>query len=632
MFRTLPVIFLILSTFVISASTLQGKSGSCGEPDNDHASRTDYIIKTYEQGFEKHHEKIALTEAKDWAWPFLSFTDIYSQSDFDPETSLSCFKDDKMVGFVLVKIMEEGPGILKNEGMGAYLDIPRVLPGYEEAADLLMKKIIEVLKTKGAKFIRTRVSTMRKNSIPLAGKWGFQPHEDFPLGYKIYYTYDLSKGKLPYSTSDTERFNKQRDLNECVERVSHYFKMPKDRVKKWLLEVDSREDLISHLVIRKNAQLEAYCFALPHHFNQNIMATIYMDASNEHYLKQLIARTIASGIEKNHDLFLVDVIDHLLKYEETVASCGFENAATWGIYELKLDSFSYGNNRSRNWPVLRGPYFGQKAPSAKASAFMDGIISSLDEDEMCAAFTADGKEFYYNAYHEGSWAIFMTKVVGGQWTRPAPMPFTSGYTDRDFTMSPDGNKILFGSNRPQRSGSSLSESLDIYVTERLPYDQWSEPKNMCHPINTNRSENYPSVARNGNLYFFTHRDDGLGGCDIYLSRCVDGRYQPPENLGASINSDKHDWDAVIAPDEDYIIFSSQDRPDSIGRQDLYISYKKEDGDWTEAKNMGPAVNSPHDEICPSLSLDGKHLFFTSRRRGRADIFWIKTDIIEKLRK
>jgi len=48
--------------------------------------------------------------------------------------------------------------------------------------------------------------------------------------------------------------------------------------------------------------------------------------------------------------------------------------------------------------------------------------------------------------------------------------------------------------------------------------------------------------------------------------------------------------------------------------------------------MGPAVNSHHDETCLSLSPDGKYLFFTSRRREKADIFWIKTDIITKLRK
>jgi len=283
------------------------------------------------------------------------------------------------------------------------------------------------------------------------------------------------------------------------------------------------------------------------------------------------------------------------------------------------------------WPALQGPYFGQKAPPAKSAVIMDGIVSCLEDAEMCAAFTADGKEFYYNGFHEGRWAIFMTREVQGRWTKPKPMEFTSDYTDRDFTISPDGNKILFGSNRPQSEGDLISESLDIFVTERLAMHRWSRPQNMGYPINTSRSENYPSMARNGNLYFFTNREDGLGGCDIYLSRHVNGRYQPPENLGAAINSDKHDWDAYIAPDESYIIFSSKDREDSIGGQDLYVSYRKNDGNWTLAKNMGRRVNSPYCEICPSVSLDGKHFFFTSRRRGKADIYWINAKIIDELK-
>jgi Tol biopolymer transport system component len=139
------------------------------------------------------------------------------------------------------------------------------------------------------------------------------------------------------------------------------------------------------------------------------------------------------------------------------------------------------------------------------------------------------------------------------------------------------------------------------------------------------------VANNGNLYFFSNREDSFGGCDIYISRYIDGRFLPPENLGNAINSPQNDWDSCIAPDESYIIFSSQNRDDTLGGQDLYISFRKENKAWTKARNMGPSVNSHSGEICPSVSLDGKYLFFTSRRRGKADIFWVKADIIDKLR-
>ena len=299
-----------------------------------------------------------------------------------------------------------------------------------------------------------------------------------------------------------------------------------------------------------------------------------------------------------------------------------------GAYTLVAIQILYCQDE---FPILKGPYFGQKAPVEKAEVFMDGIISTLKNPEMCAAFTKDGKEFYYNALHKNSWAIFFTKEVGGQWIKPKPLSFTSDYTDRDFTISPDGDKIYFGSSRPRKKGGDALQSLDIYVTERLQNDQWSEPKNIGSPINTDHGENYPSIARNGNLYFFSNRKDGLGGCDIYVARFVSGRYTAPENLGSAVNSEKNDWDAYIAPDESYIIFSSQNRDDSIGGQDLYISFKSKDGNWTQARNIGAKVNSLSSEICPSVSLDGKYLFFTSRRRGKADIYGIHAKIIEELK-
>ena len=286
----------------------------------------------------------------------------------------------------------------------------------------------------------------------------------------------------------------------------------------------------------------------------------------------------------------------------------------------------YGQN---TFPVLRGPYFGQKAPVEKAEVFLDGIISTIQDPEMCAAFAKDGREFYYNAIFKNNWTIFSTKIVDGKWTKPEPMDFTSGYTDRDFTISPDGNKIHFGSNRPRYKGDDVLTSLDIFMTERIQGDRWAEPKNVGSPINTDHGENYPSMAQNGNLYFFSNRNDGLGGCDIYVSRFVNGRYTQSANLGHAVNSAKNDWDAFIAPDERYIIFSSQNRDDTIGGQDLYISYRKSDGAWTQAKNMGTDVNSQFAEICPSVSLDGQYLFFTSRRRGKADIYWISTEILQR---
>lgn len=274
---------------------------------------------------------------------------------------------------------------------------------------------------------------------------------------------------------------------------------------------------------------------------------------------------------------------------------------------------------------------GQHAPEKKAVVFMDGLISTLNAPEMNTAFTADGKEFYYCALYRGEWSILVTKASGKGWTRPAPLPFTAGFTDRDFTMSPDGNRIWFGSNRPRKKGDSRQKRLDIFVTRRIPGGFWSSPEALGPPINTEYGENYPCESANGNLYFFSCRPDGMGGCDLYMSKRGKTGYQTPVLLPGTVNSEKNDWDAYIAPDESYIIFSSQNRADTLGGQDLYISFRKNNGAWTNAKNMGPTVNSISGEICPVVSLDGKYFFFTSRRRGKADIFWMSAAIIKKLK-
>lgn len=275
---------------------------------------------------------------------------------------------------------------------------------------------------------------------------------------------------------------------------------------------------------------------------------------------------------------------------------------------------------------------GQKAPVDKAGVFLDGIISTLDKAEMCAGFTRDGKEFYYNAHHKNKWTIFTARVSAQGWTKPVPLDFTAGYVDRDFTLSPDGNKIYFGSNRPREKGGPVQSALDIFVSRRLTAGKWSQPEALGPAINTDSGENYPCVTANGNLYFFSCRSGGIGGCDIYMSRWVNGKYVKAKVLDSAVNSDKNDWDAYIAPDESYIIFSSQNRSDTLGGQDLYISFRNSSGAWSKAMNMGPKVNSAYAEICPSVSLDGKYFFFTSRRRGKADIFWMTVDVIEKMRK
>jgi hypothetical protein len=154
-------------------------------------------------------------------------------------------------------------------------------------------------------------------------------------------------------------------------------------------------------------------------------------------------------------------------------------------------------------------------------------------------------------------------------------------------------------------------------------------------INTEEHyENYPTVARDGTIYYMSRREDSVGKTDIYRSRNRDGRYADAENLGPPVNSVESDQDPFIAPDGSYLIVCLTGRSDSFGKYDLYVSFPEEDGSWSEPVNLGEGVNTPGSEFRPYVTADGKYLFFTaldpdSNNIGR--IFWVSSEVISASR-
>ncbi|HWR51889.1 MAG TPA: hypothetical protein VN428_12320 [Bryobacteraceae bacterium] len=239
-------------------------------------------------------------------------------------------------------------------------------------------------------------------------------------------------------------------------------------------------------------------------------------------------------------------------------------------------------------------------------------LSTPDYD-LNATFTPDGRTVYFtrstpNFQH---WTIVVSHFREGKWTQPEVAPFSGVYDDADPFLAPDGKRLFYISNRPL-DGKPKREH-DIWMVERNA-SGWSEPANLGSNVNSPGTDYYPSVTADGTLYFTSIRKEGKGGMDLYRSRVLDGVYQPAESLGDVINTPVSEGDAVIAPDESFMVFTSFGRPDDTGRGDLYISELR-DGTWTVPRNLGPKVNSVARDFCPTLSPDGKYLFFTSERNA-----------------
>jgi len=247
----------------------------------------------------------------------------------------------------------------------------------------------------------------------------------------------------------------------------------------------------------------------------------------------------------------------------------------------------------------------------KPVLFAEGVISTSVGSGV--SFSPDGKTLYFSQDRSD---ILVSHLQDGNWAAPVLAEFSGKYRDGDPFVSPDGLQLFFWSARPldgqQRKGIAL------WVMDRRGAS-WSSPTDLGISINgPDGGTGFPAVAANGTLYFMANRSDSLGGLDIYRAKRIGDQYAKPENLGPVINSPHSELDAYIAPDESYVVFTS-DRPGGVGTGDLYVS-KRKAGAWTPPQNLGPRINSAGFECCPSVSPDGKYFYFTTQGLGQNGIY------------
>lgn len=280
-----------------------------------------------------------------------------------------------------------------------------------------------------------------------------------------------------------------------------------------------------------------------------------------------------------------------------------------------------------DWPQLNGPYLGQNPPGMTAEIFAPGIIST-DGSEINSVFSPEGNEFYFTTWTpEAGTKVMVTRLTNGLWTKPEAASFSTHPTDVDPAFSQDGKKLFFSSRRPRPGETEPREAgFDLWFVERSAAG-WGEAQYLGPVVNSGKSQVYSTATQDGALYFQSVRKGGYGKADIYRSQLVDGVYQAPENLGLVINSENYEGDVYIARDESYLVVSINGRQDSFGGADLYISFRSPDDSWTPLKNLGRAVNSDKRDFCPMVSPDDRYLFFSSKRAGEGDIFWVDAGVI-----
>ncbi len=259
------------------------------------------------------------------------------------------------------------------------------------------------------------------------------------------------------------------------------------------------------------------------------------------------------------------------------------------------------SDRQDKFPVLEGPYLGQKPPGSTAEVFAPGIVST-PLYELFSAFTPDMKEFYFVRYDEDDKAsMIVLKSENNQWQKSIVGPRVG-----EPFISPDGKIMYLGRRYMERIG-----------------DGWSEIKSLGTPYKDFSIMRL--VASSKGTYYF----DTMGEEPIRYARFIDGKRSAPKAL--NIDFGKHNAHPWIAPDESYLIWDDQ-RESGYGGADIYISFKQQDDSWGPAINMGDTVNSDRGDSYATVTPDGKYILFNrSIDENNVDIYWVDAQIIETLR-
>jgi outer membrane protein OmpA-like peptidoglycan-associated protein len=164
---------------------------------------------------------------------------------------------------------------------------------------------------------------------------------------------------------------------------------------------------------------------------------------------------------------------------------------------------------------------------------------------------------------------------------------------------------------------------DFYISYYSD-NSWQKAFNAGPPLNTRQNEGAQTLSSGGNYMFFTacDRPRGLGSCDIYFSVFNNGNWSEPSNLGNPVNSPSWESQPSISSDGKMLFFSSN-RPGGMGGKDLWFSKFSFNNIWKDPVNLGKVINSIGDEMSPFIHFDGRTLYFASDGRagmGGFDIY------------
>jgi len=203
-----------------------------------------------------------------------------------------------------------------------------------------------------------------------------------------------------------------------------------------------------------------------------------------------------------------------------------------------------------------------------------------------------------------------------------------------FCLSPD-NEICFytrvlplKASRTNSNSSSKKEA--FFVSQKDSTGLFDNGNEVSDPFNKSDNEGSPTITADNKYLVFSKCKmiDDYYNCDLYYSEFKNDEWSEIKNLGTNINNPKS-WESQpsISADGKTLYFVS-DRNGGVGGYDIWYSKKNSFNNWEKAQNIGNIINTPSNEKTPFIHADNETFYFSSEGHmsiGGMDIFYSKID-------
>ena len=302
-----------------------------------------------------------------------------------------------------------------------------------------------------------------------------------------------------------------------------------------------------------------------------------------------------------------------------------------GIYSEALKYFNISANLSeeedKHSQYINNCRFALEAIENPVEFEFENMGKNINTEnaEYLPFISADGNEFIFTRLLESEEDVFQedfykSKKINGDWSESLPMEINTTQNEGSVSVSANGIYLVYTAcSREDGQGGC-----DLYLCVKQN-GVWSESQNISS-LNTRYWESQSCFSPDGKyLYFLSNRRGGYGGDDIWRSEITRFGFSHPENLGPTVNTKEDEMSPFLHPDNLTFYFASKGHI-GMGDFDLFVSRRTHsDTLWRTVDNLGYPINSHNTENSLVVSNDGVTAYFVSDKNGfgREDIFWFE---------